>query len=455
MAAHAKKSASGAKRWLNCPGSIEMTDRLPSSHRRRSSEPAMLGTSAHGLGEHCLTAGLRTSRGFIGQAIGLDAQEDAHVLSPDETRLELGESYDGSPYHRVFPIDDDMAAAVDVYLETVWGIFDSLPGSELMVEKRFDLTWLREDMFGTGDATIFEFMGRIYVIDYKHGQGVTVEVVDHDGTPNVQEMYYGLGLAEEVEWLFEDMELIIVQPRKEHPDGPVRSVVVTKSELKEFMRHLAAGSDMVETARANPEQHLQPGDWCGFCPVAPTCPALIDMAQHTAAMDFADEPYDLEVPEVDVDHMARIGQILRWTPKIDSFLRATAALAERLQMQGIPVPEQKLVRGRANRRFNIPSDDVVARVVAAGVEESRLFTDPKLKSPAQVEKLSKEAKAVVQGVKNKKHDPTDPLSPYWLVEPIAVKGEGKITMVHESDPREAVAVDAASDFEEDLEPEEE
>ena len=44
---HAKLSASGAKKWMNCPGSIL----LESQVEERPSEYAAEGTTAHALGE--------------------------------------------------------------------------------------------------------------------------------------------------------------------------------------------------------------------------------------------------------------------------------------------------------------------------------------------------------------------------------------------------------------------
>ena len=44
---HAKLSASGSKKWINCPASIAMESKFPDE----SSEYAKEGTTAHSLGE--------------------------------------------------------------------------------------------------------------------------------------------------------------------------------------------------------------------------------------------------------------------------------------------------------------------------------------------------------------------------------------------------------------------
>ena len=47
MAEHAKLSASGSKKWLNCPGSVAFEKEFPDEE----SEFAKEGTTAHALGE--------------------------------------------------------------------------------------------------------------------------------------------------------------------------------------------------------------------------------------------------------------------------------------------------------------------------------------------------------------------------------------------------------------------
>ena len=46
MAEHAKLSASGSKKWLNCPGSVAFEKEFPDEE----SEFAKEGTTAHALG---------------------------------------------------------------------------------------------------------------------------------------------------------------------------------------------------------------------------------------------------------------------------------------------------------------------------------------------------------------------------------------------------------------------
>lgn len=456
--AHARLSASQAKRWMACPGSVKIIDEIPAKLRPGQSSFAALGTAAHTLGEACLSQGKRDSRDYKDYWIHLSGEIQKRTPDPDEPGW--------------FQVDFDMMDAVDVYLSVVWGELERLgPAAELRIEHKFDLSWLRPDMFGTNDCSISLFLDELVVIDYKHGQGVPVEVysVGEGGKtkPNPQLAYYGLGAAEADEFTHQKVTLIVVQPRCPHPKGGVRRYEMTMAELMEFKEELAAAADKAREAEEawDPScgfegteewqlKYLQAGDHCktAFCPkLGHPCPAAFRQAQTEAMADFADDPYELEAPGAgDSPDLTKLAHTLKWVPFLDAFIKSTEAHAQRLAETGIKVPEHKLVRKKANRSFIGEDDVVIAKLTAGGLQKADLMTDPKLKSPAQVEKLGKVAKELVNGVKNKDYDPSVEGSKEWLKEPLAAKGVGSITLAHESDPREEVVVDPAQDFGEDL-----
>ena len=454
MTAHAKKSASGSKRWINCPGSLALIERLAEGMKGGSSTAADLGTCAHALGERCLLEGLTTSRGYKGYTIQYENGMDGEVW------YDPGEAPKASGF---YPVDDDMCSAVDLYLDTVWAMKAEMGETcEMFVEKRFSLEWLRPDMFGTSDCTLWQFMGLLRAIDYKHGQGVAVEVED-----NTQGLYYALGLAHEVDWLFEEIEVVIVQPRCPHSDGSVRKWRITKAELEEFQVYIAAASDRVDEARdaldavespgdmeAWEQQYLKTGDHCQFCDKLATCPAAWNTAQTIAMADFADHPHGLEVPEIGEDpaDLERLASLLEWAKFLDGFVKAAKNLGQRRLEQGLSVPRHKLVRGKANRVWSVDAETLRARLEAIGVGVEDMYGEPKLKSPAQIEKIGKEAKKLVSGVKAPKNAPEG--TPEYLEAPLAFKGAGKISMAHETDPRGAVSYDPTQDFP-DTDPDEE
>lgn len=444
--AHAKLSASQTKRWMTCPGSMRLIDDMPRNMRPPQSQFAALGTAAHTLGEVCLQARRPDSRDYLGYWI--HASGEMQKRTPDPQEVERGEW---------FQVDHDMTDAVDTYLRVVYEELERLgPEAELSVERKFDLSWVRPDMFGTNDASISLFLDELVVVDYKHGQGVPVEVSYFDPkvgkeVGNSQLAYYGLGAAKAYDFTHERVTLIVVQPRCPHPKGGVRRFTMTMAELLEFRDRLAAAADVVVEAHgsypSDPQEqldwearYLTAGEHCksAFCPKLATCPAVYRLAESEAMADFTDDPVEgalLPVPQ----GVEAIAQALKWVPLLDARNKAINELAQRLAEQGVKVPGQKLVRKKANRRWTKDEAAVAEELAKAGLSPKDFMSTPELRSPAQVEKLGPEAKKLVNGHKLKNDEE-------WIVAPLAEKGVGGLTLAPESDPREEVLVDPSADF---------
>lgn len=434
--AHAKLSASQTKRWMTCPGSVRFIDDLPALMKSGSSSFAQLGTAAHSLVEECLRENKVDSRSYRGYWISLDGGINKQKRDPN-----------------AFEVDLDMMDAVDVMLRVVWGEVGRLGDqSELMIEHRFDLSWVRPNMFGTNDVSVSLFLDELVVIDYKHGQGVPVEVSVPDKLTgkhrgNSQLLYYALGAAHKYDFTHSHVTIIVVQPRCPHPLGGVRRFTCSMEELLEFRDELALAADIVMEAYDSfptteavkwEKKFLIPGEHCksAFCSALATCPALHRKAEEEAVADFADDPPASLIAPKGVDALARA---LLWVPVLDARNRAVEALAQRLAEQGVKVPGHKLVRKRANRQWLLDDEGVIARLLEIGADPKDFLTTPKLASPAQVEKISNQAKQLVNG--HRLSQDTN-----WQVEPIAAKGQGGITLAHESDPRAEVVLDPGADF---------
>lgn len=500
--AHAVRNASGAKRWMNCPGSINMERGRPNN----SSNAARLGTVAHALGEACLLDGSEAWE-WLGGYVRLDPNEQAEVYRPKQPYMGEDEgdktvlapvhaSEDGLPPsgHEDFPIDADMADAVQVYLDAVREELARLgEHAELQVEKRFNLSWLvgydydedaekaaldcgdfyvspsgirRDDfgdlvhadgrpchgpMFGTNDASVVLLFDHVTVFDYKHGQGVVVEVED-----NEQEMYYALGCAKELDWAFDTLDLVIVQPRARHADGKVRRWSTTKERLRQFEEELRVAALATEAVDAP----LAAGDWCKFCKAAAVCSQLREEAFNQAGLDFGD---GFEEPSVSLagpeDSDADLELRMRAIPLLDSFIKATQteALRRLRQTPGGKACYGKLVRKKANRAFRTDLTEtdpqtgedvpvvVFDKLVEAGIPREMLYEEPKPKSPSKVEAVRPpELMAKLKAEKVKA--PAAHIKA--LVAQYTYKPEGGITVAPLSDPREPVDPSAAaeSDF---------
>jgi hypothetical protein len=470
MAWHAKKSASGSKTWMKCSGMLPLVASMDPSLLQPTGLAAMMGTCAHGLGEHCLNAGLEeVPQELMGTIIWLDSEENAQLLKRAEPQVETRSQLSAELGVDVLfftRIDEKMRDGVQLYLDVVWEAYRELGDTVVMsVETRLDMSWLREGLGGTSDCTLLQFLGWLKAIDYKNGY------VAVDADDNTQGMIYLLGEAHKAEWTFEHGEVIIVQPNSK--DGhKVKRFTMTREELKAFEVRLGEASDRVDEAAAAlmlvqdqvefyewAGTYLDAGttedhDHCTFCDALATCPAAIARAEAQAQADFADDPPDFNPLEIhDEDSLKRLTKVIKWGSYLDNLVKAAKTLGQRRLEQGLDMPGFKLVHGKANRLW--PDTALVVKtLVEEGFNPDELYEEPKppaLKSPAQMEKIGaprskerKRAKELVGGV-------WDEEKQEWKTEPLAIKPFGKLTMAPDSDPREAVApVNVADDFVDDL-----
>lgn len=234
---HSKIGASGAHRFWECEGSVALSDKAKREGKvKDTSKFAMEGTAAHLLAEICL----RTSD-----------IADEYVRSVIEVEGEL------------INVTQDMADAVQVYLDAV---LDRIPkASEFTFgfEKGFKLDDVDKDAYGTNDAFLYiPNQERLIIWDYKHGKGLAVEVKH-----NKQLQYYGLGALGFIKGNVKIIETVIVQPRKKHKDGFIRSYSYTLGELLDFKSKL---KEKIQATK-KPVLELKAGAWCKFCPAILIC----------------------------------------------------------------------------------------------------------------------------------------------------------------------------------------
>ncbi len=413
---HAKLSASSAYRWFPCPGSIREIAKLETLPA--PSYYAVEGTVAHDIASRYLKGELTRAQ--------LEAMRGTKVVHPELPNEPIS-------------VDDEMIDHVLGYAALVHAELAKHPGAELKIEHRVYPLADRPDLYGTSDALIIEPFGTIEVIDLKYGQGYVVEVERND-----QLQYYGAGSLREGgedPLNFERVELVIYQPRAYHPDGDTRRWEITPVDLLEWVELLRKEATETE----DPNAPLVPGDHCRFCPVETTCPALAAMIEAETGAIFDGSPLDpvpnaLRVP--DADDTAALARAMMFAPLLESWLKAMYARAYEAQMGGAKIPLHKLVRGREGNREWVDEKRATAAIVklieenAQGSVES-IHTAPKLKSPAQLVKIVR----AVTGW-------TAKASQEWI-DTYVTRSEGRLTLVHESDPRPEVEL-AVIDFPDDL-----
>lgn len=417
VGAHAILGASSTHRWMNCPGSVQLSEGMPN----KSSVYAAEGTAAHALAEVCLTT--KTDPADVqGQFI----DDEGDLFKPGDPACNLAAS---------FEVNDEMVHGVRMFIDACQEAFDEAEMADLdpvmAIEKPFDLGFVRPNMFGTNDCCVFVPSFKLTVLDLKYGKGIV------EATNNTQLKYYALGAlrdlcwnaeTEEYENLPDEVELVIVQPRAPHRDGPVRRWSTTSKELiEDYVDELRAAADA--TAESNAD--LNAGNWCVFCPAKAVCPALQGSVKATLGEDFED------MEGLDDDSLAEKGrdianqqhasgdlaQMMRMKPLVEMWLKAIDAHAFEELKAGREVEGFKMVRKRSNRRW--------ANKVDAADQLSQLFDEDQIYKPRELKSFTDVEK--IDGARE-------------VVAALVEKPEGTLTVAPQDDPRDAISVSAGSDF---------
>lgn len=329
---HSPLGASSYYRWKACPGSIRQSKGIES----QASAYAEQGTRAH--------------------------EAAALMLSGRKPDTDF---------------DPEDLTAIETYVDFVKSLINSGSAQEIWskIEHRFDLTKLYPQLYGTADAVIYNYqLQKLVVIDYKHGAGIPVEVVDpQTKQPNSQLMYYGLGAMYELNLPCRSVELVIVQPRCFHKDGPIRKWTTSPETLLDFAGELITDAELTKCADAP----LKVGEWCRFCPAAAVnCPAVREKSLATARQVFSPtSPYSGEA----------LSEALHMLPTMEAWIKGVREFAYHEAQHGRCPPGWKIVAKRATRKWK---QDWTAERIAqeVGLKPPEVY-DTKIKSPAQIEKL--------------------------------------------------------------------
>lgn len=240
--AHAKLSASGASRWINCPVSPQIEELFPEITSDASAE----GTLAHELAE-------------IEQQKALDNIQPA-------TYYEKLDEIKRSEYYKPEMIEH-VTSYVDYVLEIINNGYRARLNVSVNCEVRLDLSAYIPEGFGTSDN--FILVGNtLHVIDLKYG---FLHVNAYD---NSQLKIYAIGAMELYGWDI-DIELIvlhIVQPRIAN---------YSKYELTPMQLNDWAQNELIPLAqRAYDDGYGEQvaGEHCRFCRAAGDCKVFAEEA---------------------------------------------------------------------------------------------------------------------------------------------------------------------------------
>lgn len=339
------------KRRLLCNGSYALEKRaLVPEDSVCSAE----GTATHWVAEQCLIDPTMDPIDFIGS------------VCPDNDVF-LRESMLDAPTMYVEHVRETLAALGAVTTDGV-------------AEKRVDLSWVDEEMFGTGDFQYYHALSRtIYIWDYKNGFD------DVEAVANPQLAFYAL---DGYEYAFRAV-CFIVQPNA----GGIKRTEYSRDELTAWIQTFR---DTAAACRADNALRVPGESQCKHCSGKAICPEnrVAAWTQYDTARDF----YGTTDIEDEID-------------AIDAAIAYLKGRKETLDLaawhlaynEGQSFQRHKLVRGVTQRKWRDESQ-VIAYCEMNGIDpfERKVLTPAKLGRNIDIEAFTEKPEGKVKLVSNNK-----------------------------------------------------
>lgn len=377
---HAVLSPSASKRWLSCPPSARLEEKINLAIGESTSVYAQEGTALHALAE----LKLLKEKGKLKHPDGINAH--------NYTKRYKAMNYAYSA---------EQTSVVDYYVDTVMEHYNAAlkdtPDAQLMIEVKLDLTNYIPDGFGSSDAVIVGD-GILEVLDLKGGKGVKVDAVG-----NTQARCYALGATTLLGDLydFDEVKTVIIQPRLDN----ISEEVLTRKELLKW------GDTVLKPGAKeafNGEGMFAAGEHCKFCAARYLC-------RERAATAMKVFEYGFETP--DLISSNEIPRILKALPIAKSWISDIETYAYHQALSGVELPGFKIVRGRKTRHWR-NEEEFVEEAIRNGFSPDT-YSEVKLRSPAQMQKA----------LGKKQFDA--------ILADLVVESDGALTLVDEADKRPA------------------
>lgn len=397
---HSKFSPSGAKRWLNCPGYLNLAAKVPPEP---DTEASMIGTAAHELAASCLTLGNNVDI-YRHKVWKIKRQGVGGVFEVPNSNLNL----------------EGVQGYVDKCRELMVG------ATEYNIEETLDGFFIADDFGGTSDFNTVFILDKLIIGDYKNGR---IRVYAH---MNEQMLIYALMKLGDNPWMVNTINIFIYQPN--HGQGEaLDTFIISVEDLYKWRDEVLIPG--IKAAN-DPNAPLTPGPWCKetWCQFHrnQTCPALLK-GMFGGPVEGERIPKNaVEVvkkkAEVDLTKLSgeELDRVIEFAPIYKALIAAAEAEGFNRLLSGDPeAPKtQKLVQGRGSRAWALEEKEVIKKLSA--VMPEKLMYENKLRSVAQIEK---KLKALDQE----------------LDERLVVVNRG-LTMVHVNDKRKEYKPETAEDM---------
>lgn len=340
---HALLSASGAHRWLECPPSARLEEKLPSTTSTYAEE----GTFAHELAAHIATY-------FLGLISEADYENKLEELKKNEFY-----SYD---------MHEHCVAYAKLIVEKRDKLIKLSKNHEatVMIEAQIKYDEWAPEGFGTADCLILSD-GYLEVVDFKYGKGKRV-----DAFGNPQMRMYTLGAYQTYGLVYnvENITMTIFQPRL---TNGITSDDITINELLEWGNNYVKPRALL--AFAGQGDFNPSSETCKFCKAKAACRAR---AEENLKL-FDDSPDTLLLTPDET------GEILAKADDIENWLKELKEHVQQTLLNGEPVKGWKIIQGRSIRKYADPIK-VADAMIAAGYDEAMLYKPKELIGITQMEK---------------------------------------------------------------------
>ena len=349
---------------------------------------------------------LRLEEQFLDEGESIFAAEGTagHSLAEHLIRKYLGEA-NVRPESEYYT--NELLAAVDDYVDFAVGEIEEAKRNSsspiILVEQRVDVTAYVDECFGTADLVVITDTD-LHVIDLKLGKGIEISAEN-----NPQLMIYGLGMLSMIEALYDiqTIRMTVFQPRLNNSS----TFSMEPEALRKWGEEVLKPRGAMALMGAG---EFSAGNWCRFCKARFQCRARAEEFLSLAKLEFTAPALlnDEEVAQV----LAKADELSRWAQDIYAFAQDEAII------HGKQWPGYKLVEGRANRKYT-SEEDVAKAVTQAGYTEIYKHS---LLGITDMERLMGKANFNT------------------ILGSLVYKPHGKITLVPETDKREAINKNTAT-----------
>lgn len=348
---HSVLPPSGAARWVQCEGSVELCKGVVEVDGPEAAE----GDAAHEVAKNRLLFGF---------------------LAPVDTAASNG----------VF-ITNEMIEATQLYAGHVMARLTPMLWPEhLHVEEKLAISNIHPLCWGTPDG--WALVGNVlHIWDLKFGH-LFVEVFE-----NWQLLCYLAGILEKLHYVNDEqltVEFHIVQPRAYHRDGPIRSWRFKASDVRghfNILRHAAAKAIDGSICKTGPE--------CDFCIGRHRCVAAQQAAGKSASIAGEATPFDLTPYQAGVE----LKRLTDAKQMLDARISGLQVQVEADMRRGAFVPHWQMEQTRSRLDWTVDNEAIRNLGNMYGVN---LFQPPKPVTPTQAKTLCRDIEPLLESFADRK-----------------------------------------------------